>query len=89
MYCSGVLVEAMRKGYWIILDELNLAPTDVLEALNRVSYSVVSCVVYSSCLIFLNDICQIVIVCWCVFRIMDLGLITPSQVKCHICMHNA
>ena len=31
----GVLVEAVRKGHWIILDELNLAPSDVLEALNR------------------------------------------------------
>lgn len=36
VFREGILVEAMRKGYWIILDELNLAPSDVLEALNRV-----------------------------------------------------
>jgi midasin len=32
---EGILVQAMRQGSWIVLDELNLAPTDVLEALNR------------------------------------------------------
>lgn len=36
VFREGLLVEAMRKGHWIILDELNLAPTEVLEALNRV-----------------------------------------------------
>ncbi|KAL8689253.1 MAG: hypothetical protein Q9218_005036, partial [Villophora microphyllina] len=34
-YQEGVLVQALREGFWIVLDELNLAPTDVLEALNR------------------------------------------------------
>ncbi|KAL2820361.1 hypothetical protein BJX63DRAFT_311719 [Aspergillus granulosus] len=34
-YQEGILVEALRNGYWIVLDELNLAPSDVLEALNR------------------------------------------------------
>ncbi|KAK3626829.1 AAA ATPase midasin [Elasticomyces elasticus] len=32
---EGVLVQALRQGHWLVLDELNLAPTDVLEALNR------------------------------------------------------
>jgi midasin len=35
VFQEGVLVEAVRKGYWVILDELNLAPSEVLEALNR------------------------------------------------------
>jgi midasin len=34
-YTDGLLVRALRNGDWIVLDELNLAPTDVLEALNR------------------------------------------------------
>ena len=32
---DGLLVRALRNGDWIILDELNLAPSEVLEALNR------------------------------------------------------
>ncbi|KAG0232655.1 AAA ATPase midasin [Actinomortierella wolfii] len=35
VFQEGVLVEALRNGWWIVLDELNLAPSDVLEALNR------------------------------------------------------
>lgn len=35
VFKDGLLVQALRKGSWIVLDELNLAPTDVLEALNR------------------------------------------------------
>ncbi|TDL22264.1 P-loop containing nucleoside triphosphate hydrolase protein [Rickenella mellea] len=32
---DGLLVRALKEGDWIVLDELNLAPSDVLEALNR------------------------------------------------------
>jgi midasin len=35
LYQEGILIRALREGHWIVLDELNLAPTDVLEALNR------------------------------------------------------
>lgn len=35
VFQEGVLVTALRQGHWIILDELNLAPSEVLEALNR------------------------------------------------------
>ncbi|KAK9131363.1 hypothetical protein Sjap_011850 [Stephania japonica] len=35
VFQEGALVKAVRNGWWIVLDELNLAPSDVLEALNR------------------------------------------------------
>ncbi|CAI9114384.1 OLC1v1015101C1 [Oldenlandia corymbosa var. corymbosa] len=35
VFNEGPLVKAIRNGHWIVLDELNLAPSDVLEALNR------------------------------------------------------
>ena len=35
VFQEGLLVEAVKNGYWVILDELNLAPSEVLEALNR------------------------------------------------------
>lgn len=35
VFREGLLVQAVRHGHWIVLDELNLAPTEVLEALNR------------------------------------------------------
>lgn len=34
-FMDGLLVRALRLGHWVILDELNLAPSEVLEALNR------------------------------------------------------
>lgn len=39
VFKEGLLVQAMRRGDWVVLDELNLAPTEVLEALNRYSSS--------------------------------------------------
>uniref|UniRef100_A0A1I8BCV5 Midasin n=1 Tax=Meloidogyne hapla TaxID=6305 RepID=A0A1I8BCV5_MELHA len=35
VFSEGLLLKALKFGHWIILDELNLAPSAVLEALNR------------------------------------------------------
>jgi len=35
VFREGILVEALKNGYWIILDELNLAPSEVLEVSKR------------------------------------------------------
>lgn len=35
VFHEGVLIEAMREGHWLILDELNLARSEILESLNR------------------------------------------------------
>lgn len=34
VFVEGVLAQAARNGYWILLDELNLAPSEVLEGKN-------------------------------------------------------
>lgn len=33
---DGLVVQAMRHGYWLLLDEINLAETQILERLNSV-----------------------------------------------------
>lgn len=33
-WSDGVLLSAIKNGYWVILDELNLCPQPVLEGLN-------------------------------------------------------
>jgi midasin (ATPase involved in ribosome maturation) len=38
VFKEGVLVTALRRGHWVVLDELNLAPSEVLEALNRCGF---------------------------------------------------
>lgn len=35
IFIKGVLIKAMKKGQWLILDELNLAKSEILESLNR------------------------------------------------------
>lgn len=35
IFKEGPLVKAVKEGYFVVLDELNLAPSEVLEALNR------------------------------------------------------
>lgn len=32
-FVDGLLVDAMRKGYWVLLDEINLAASETLQAL--------------------------------------------------------
>ena len=40
VFREGALVTAVRQGHWVVLDELNLAPSEVLEALNRHAVSI-------------------------------------------------
>lgn len=35
VFREGPLVQAVKEGHWLILDELNLARTEILECLNR------------------------------------------------------
>ena len=33
---DGILLEALKKGYWVLLNELNLANQSILEGLNAI-----------------------------------------------------
>ncbi|KAL0354501.1 UNVERIFIED_CONTAM: Midasin [Sesamum radiatum] len=35
-WSDGILLQALKKGSWVLLDELNLAPQSVLEGLNAI-----------------------------------------------------
>jgi midasin len=35
VFVEGLLVKALKTGAWLILDELNLARSEILESLNR------------------------------------------------------
>ena len=35
-WCDGVFLQALKRGHWVLLDELNLASQSVLEGLNAV-----------------------------------------------------
>lgn len=35
MFKYGPLIRAMKSGSWVILDELNLCSSEILESLNR------------------------------------------------------
>ena len=35
-WCDGVLLQAIKEGYWFLIDEMNLAQQSVLEGLNAI-----------------------------------------------------
>ena len=46
-FVPGALVEAIEKGKWVLLDELNLAPGEVLQRLSGLLESVTSSLILS------------------------------------------
>jgi hypothetical protein len=63
VFREGALVTALRCGHWVVLDELNLAPTEVLEALNR-------CGSRSYCQLTLSLVHAAVVPVWCGHTVM-------------------
>lgn len=37
-YIRGVVAEAIEMGYWLLVDEINLAPMECLDAIVQVCY---------------------------------------------------
>ena len=35
-WCDGVLLQAIKEGHWLLIDEMNLAQQSILEGLNAI-----------------------------------------------------
>ncbi len=78
VFREGALVSAVRAGHWLVLDELNLAPSEVLEALNRCA-ALLSCALCMCVLLQLWGVQLHRLVWWWMFDQRAWGVSSSSH----------